>query len=152
MPGLIGGILGAVGEAAKIYTGIHQNHLANQINPQYTPYQTSPYAQKQLGLAEQLYSGRMFGAPELEKNILSTQAATLNNIGKNATDSSQALALGQLSQGQTNQAFNQLQTQEAQNKADLEAFTKSQEAYKASQLAMIEKEEELSRQRMAAIF
>jgi DNA-binding transcriptional regulator YiaG len=43
-------------------------------------------------------------------------------------------------------------TQEEQNARDLEAFTKSQEAYKASQIAMIEKEENLSRQRMAAIF
>jgi hypothetical protein len=55
-------------------------------------------------------------------------------------------------QQQQNEITTTQQTQEAQNKADLEAFTKSQEAYKASQLAMIEKEEELSRQRMAAIF
>ena len=117
--GLLGAGIGAIGEIGKIFSGIHQNHLANQINPQYTPYETSPYAQKQLGLAQQLYSGRMFGAGDLEKNILSGQASTLNNINRNATDSSQALALGQLSQGQTNQAFNQLQTQEAQNKYNL---------------------------------
>jgi uncharacterized protein with von Willebrand factor type A (vWA) domain len=44
------------------------------------------------------------------------------------------------------------QTQEEQNAKDLEAFTKSQEAYKTSQIAMINQEENLSRQRMAAIF
>lgn len=55
-------------------------------------------------------------------------------------------------QQQQNDIATTQQTQEEQNAKDLEAFTKSQEAYKASQIAMIEKEENLSRQRMAAIF
>lgn len=103
----------------KAIFGLHQNKLANQIHPEYHPYQTSPYAKQELGLAQQLFNGRMFGASNLEQNIFANQANYLNNVNRNATDSSQALALGGLAQGQTNNALQNLQTQEAQNKYDL---------------------------------
>lgn len=117
--GLIGGILGGIADVGKIIGGFSQNHEANQINPVYRPYEISPYAKAQLGLAQQLFNGRMFGASALEQNIANSQANYMANVGRNATDSSQALALGALSQGQTNNAYNDLQIKEAQNKYDL---------------------------------
>lgn len=108
--------LGVVGAGSKIISGIHQNHLANQIHPDYQAYQTSPYAKQQLGLAQQLFNGRMPGASQEEQNILGSQGNYLSDINRNATDSSQALALGGLSQGVTNNAFGNLQTKELQSK------------------------------------
>jgi hypothetical protein len=112
-------ILGGVSALAKIGGGIFQSAKANEIDPQYTPYQTSPYAKQQLSLAQQLYGGRLFGAPDLERNILASQSNYLNSVGRNASDSGQALLMGQLAQGQTNQNFQNLQIQEAQNKYNM---------------------------------
>lgn len=112
-------ILGGASALAKIGGGIFQSAKANEIDPQYTPYQSSPYAKQQLNLAQQLYGGRLFGAPDLERNILASQSNYLNSVGRNASDSGQALLMGQLAQGQTNQNFQNLQIQEQQNKYNL---------------------------------
>lgn len=111
--------VGAVTAGAKIYTGIKQNKLANQINPEFENYKTSPFANKQLGLANNFLNGRMAGAADQERNILSSQSQFLNNIQGNATDSGQALALGGLSQGVTNDAFNKLGIREQENKYNM---------------------------------
>jgi hypothetical protein len=108
--------LGVVGAGSKIISGIHQNHLANQIHPDWQQYQTSPYAKQQLGIAQQLFNGRMPGAAQEEQNILTSQNNFVNNAQRNATDSSQLLALGGLSQGGTNNALEQLGIQEARSK------------------------------------
>ncbi len=115
----IGATGAVVGAGAKIYTGLHQNSLANGIHPDYQAYQYNPYAKEQLGTAQQLFNGRMAGAGNLERNIASSQANQYANIGRNATDSSTALALGSAAQGQANSAYNNLQTKEAQNKYSL---------------------------------
>ena len=51
----------------------------------------------------------------MERNIYGNQANQLANVNRNATDASQALALGSAAQGQTNQAFQNLGTQEQQD-------------------------------------
>lgn len=79
-------------------------------------YQSNPLAAQQLAMAQNLYNGRMEGAASQERNIYQNQANTFNAVNKNATDSSQALALAGASQGQSNQAFAGLRQQEAQNK------------------------------------
>lgn len=112
-------ILGGISALSKIAGGLFQNAKANEINPQYKPYTVSPYAKQQLGLAQTMFGGRMFGAPELEQNILASQSNYLNSVGRNASDSGQALAMGQLAQGQTNQNFQDLQIQELQNKYNM---------------------------------
>lgn len=112
-------ILGGISALAKIGGGIFQNAQANKIDPQYKPYTVSPYAKQQLDLAKTMFGGRMFGAPELEQNILASQSNYLNNVNRNASDSGQALAMGQLAQGQTNQNFQDLQIQELQNKYNM---------------------------------
>lgn len=110
------GALGAAGAAFKAIQAIKQNSLANDINPNDPTYQVSPYAKANLGLAQSLYNGRMAGATDLQRNIQSNQATTLGAIDRNATSSSQALALAGATQGQSNAAMQNLQMNEAQNK------------------------------------
>ena len=92
------------------------NKALDQLLTQDPNYQQNPYAGQQLGIAQQLFNGRMAGASNLEKNIFTAQANTQGNINRNATDSSQALALGAAAQGQTDQSLQDLQTKEQQNK------------------------------------
>lgn len=112
----IGAGIGALGSIGKMIFGGKQRREARKINPIWQQYQTNPFAKQQLGLAQQMFGGRMAGAAEQERNILSNQANFNANIGRNATDSSQLLALAAAGQGQTNNAFQNLQIQEAQNK------------------------------------
>lgn len=121
MPALVilGLIAAAAGAAAKIKHGTQQGKEANTINPTYQPYQASESARMQLGAAQQLFGGRMAGAQAEENNIFANQAGTLNNVNQNATDSGQALQLGMLAQGQTNDALSGMQTKEQQNKYSL---------------------------------
>jgi len=117
--GAVMGILGQVGQVASLIganidAGKTRKHL-KKIGAQDPAYTTSPYAQQELGLANTLYNARMPGASAMERNIYQNQANTIGAINRNATDSSQALALAAGAQGQTNQAFNQLGIQEAQD-------------------------------------
>jgi hypothetical protein len=92
------------------------NKALDKLLTQEPTYESSKYPGMQLGLAQQLFNGRMAGAPQLEKNIFTAQANEQGNINRNATDSSQALALGAATQGQTDAALQGLQTKEQQNK------------------------------------
>jgi len=112
----IGAGIGALGSIGKMIFGGKQRRQGKMINPIFNQYKTNPYAKQQLGIAQQMFGGRMAGAAGLERNIFANQANNQSNINRNATDSSQALALGAAGQGQTNQALGDLQTQEAQNK------------------------------------
>lgn len=112
----IGAGLGIASSIGKFISGGKQVKESKKINPVFNQYQANPFAKQQLGIAQQLFGGRMAGAPELERNLFSSQANFMGNVGRNATDSSQALALGAASQGQTNEALSELQTKEAQNK------------------------------------
>ena len=78
-------------------------------------YTANPEAGKRLGMAQTLLNARMPGASAMERNIYGNQANQLANVNRNATDSSQALALGAAAQGQTNQAFQNLGVQEQQD-------------------------------------
>lgn len=115
----IGGILGGVADIGKIGLGIFQNSQANKIHPEYHAYETLPYAKSELGIAQQLFNGRMAGAADEERNIGASQANYLASAGRNATDSGQLLSLGSLSQGQSNDAYNKLGIEEQQSKYGL---------------------------------
>src|SRR5436190_13044555 len=117
--GPVGMALGGLGALGKIGFGIFQNHKANQIHPEYHQYSTSPYAQAELGLANQFLNGRMAGAADEEKNILASGANYNQSVERNATDSGQALALAGLGMGKTNDSLNQLGIQEQQNKQQM---------------------------------
>lgn len=117
--GILGGVLGGIADVGKFFTGLHQNHLANQIHPVFNQYQTSPYAKQQLGVANQLFNGRMAGAGALEQNIANSQANYVSGAQRNATDSAQLLSLAGQAQGQSNNAYQDLQTKELQNKYNM---------------------------------
>lgn len=114
--GIFGGPLGA-SLGGALGTGIEQMFDADAIKPQYTPYQISDAARQRLGMAQQLYNGRMAGAASQEQNIANNQANTINNAARGASNGAQLLALGGAAQGQSNKAYADLAAQEAQNKA-----------------------------------
>lgn len=110
--GLVGGIVGGVG---GLFGNRKSNRRLEDLIKQNPTYKQNPVAGQRLALAQQLLNARMPGAASLERNIFSNQANALGQINRNATDASQALALASASQGQTNQAFNQLGIQESQD-------------------------------------
>jgi hypothetical protein len=112
----IGAGISGISSLAKTIFGGKQQKLANKIKPQWNQYQTSPYAQRQLAMAQQLFGGRMAGAGAQEQNIFNNQATTQASINRNAGDASRAIALAGGVQGQTNEALGNLGMQEAQNK------------------------------------
>lgn len=114
---IVGGAMSTVGTIFNSIAGIKADKKLSKLletDPQYT---SSPYAANTLGMAQTLLNSRMAGAAAREKNLYGSQANTVANINRNATDSSQALALAAGAQGQTNQGFNDLQLQEGQDAA-----------------------------------
>lgn len=106
--GLIGGIGGIFGNKKS------QREL-NRLIGQDPRYTANPIAAQRMGLAQTLLNARMPGAAAGERNIYQNQANMMGNVNRNATDASQALALAAAGQGQSNQAFGNLATQEAQD-------------------------------------
>lgn len=96
----------------KAFQGIHQNNLANRIVVPDANYETSPYAIKMLDEANRIKDSRMKGQAEAERNIYGSQSNATGAIGRNATSGSQALALIAAINGNTNNAFNNLRSQE----------------------------------------
>ncbi len=115
-PAIIYGAIALAGAIAKGVKAHKQNKLARQINPNDPTYTPSPYAADNLGLAQSLYNGRMAGAADLQRNIEGSQGTAIGAINKNATNSSQALSLSQLAQGQTNESLGNLAIQESQDR------------------------------------
>lgn len=116
---MIGGItqtaMGTVGGIFSAIAGIKADKKLSSLIEKDPAYTVSPYAQDTLGLAKTLLNARMKGAVERERNIYGTQAGKIDNINKNATDSSQALALAAGVGGQTDAAFGNLQEMENQD-------------------------------------
>lgn len=115
MGALIGLGLGTVGAIGGLISSFGNNAKLDNLYKQDPAYKANPIAGQRLGLAQTLLNGRMPGATAMERNIYGNQANQLANVNRNATDSSQALALGASAQGQTNQAFQNLATQEQQD-------------------------------------
>lgn len=101
-----------VGAGVKIYTGLHQAHLAKQIHPTTNAQTDNPYLNAQLGTAKQLFNSQMPGTADEMKGIANAQGNFNANVQRNATDSSQALALASLGQGGANNAYQNLGQQE----------------------------------------
>lgn len=107
----VGG-LGAIGGIVNMFTSGGRLNKLLQSDP---TYQANPIASQRMGLATTLLNARMPGASAMERNIYGNQANQMANVNRNATDSSQALAMGAAAQGQTNQAFQNLGVQEQQD-------------------------------------
>lgn len=115
----VGAGLALANTAGKFISGMKQTKESKAINPVWKQYQTNPFAKQKLDISKQLFGGRMAGAPQLERNIFTAQANQMGNVSRNASDGSQALALGAAAQGQTNQSLSDLQVQEQQNKYNM---------------------------------
>lgn len=111
----VGGALGTVGTITSNLSGDKLRRALQNAKGTDPTYTESPYAADKLALAKQLINSRMPGAAVQERNIAQSQANTLANVNRNATDASQALALAAATQGQTNAAVNNLGQQEAQD-------------------------------------
>lgn len=106
--GLIGGIGKMIGRGKA-------NRQLDELLKKDPKYTANPEVANRLGLAKTLLNARMPGAASAERNIYGSQANTVANVTRNATDSSQALAVAAGVGGQTNQAFQDLGQNEAQD-------------------------------------
>ena len=130
-PFMIGGaITSGLGALGKVFSGIKQNKLANQINPFFQQYQENPLAKQNLAVNKNMFYGRMPGAQKAESNILQSQSNLFSNAQRGATDASQLLAVGSGLQGGTNEAFSNLAAAEGQSKAGL--LTNLGQAYRGA--------------------
>ncbi len=93
-----------------------QKKEARGINPVNTDYTGSTAINDLYHEGQNLYQGRMAGANEAENNILANGANTRAAIDRGATSGSQALAIAAGAQGQSDQSFQNLYQNEAQNK------------------------------------
>lgn len=80
------------------------NKALDQLLTQDPRYKQNPYAAQQLGLAKQMVADPSLGTRgQVERGIQTNNANFMGNVSRNATDSSQALALGAAGLGQSNQ-------------------------------------------------
>jgi hypothetical protein len=79
-------------------------------------YTRSKMPGMRLGLANQLFNGRMAGATDLQNNIFSNQASYQAGITRNATDASSAMSGLAAGLGMTDESLAGLQTKEKENK------------------------------------
>lgn len=112
---IIGGVFNTIAGAFKSRSDIRANKGINRLMQWDPKYEASPYAQNTLGLAQTLLNSRMAGVGRYEKGIYGNTANQIANINRNATDSSQALALAAGAQGSANDAFGNLQGMESQD-------------------------------------
>jgi hypothetical protein len=106
------GLIGGIGSMFGAKKSNRQLEKLMKLNP---AYKANPIANQRMGMAQTLLNARAPGAAAAERNIYQTQGNTMANINRNVTDSSQALAMGAATQGQTNQDFGNLQNAEAQD-------------------------------------
>ena len=106
-------IFGAIN---SLLQGKKQKKMAKAINPVNAVAEVNQPIQDLYAEGKNLYQGRMAGANQLEQNLLTNQANAMGSVNKNATSGSQALAVAAGLQGQTNQGFQDLQLNEAQDK------------------------------------
>lgn len=97
-------MFGAIQGIANIFRQKKANKALDQILSQDVRYQKNPFANTQLSLAQQMFGDPSLGTRnQVEKGIQTNNANFMGNVNANATDSSQALALGAAGLGQSNQ-------------------------------------------------
>lgn len=112
---IIPAVIAGVSAIAKMAHGIHQNNLAKKVVVPDANYADTGNKQ----LATQMFNAEMPGAEEARRNIQSNNANTMQAVGRNATDSSQALGVDAGAQAQTDQSFQNLALQEGQYKFNM---------------------------------
>lgn len=108
---------GSGGSSKKRYSAKHTMKTLDAMGNVDPLYGGSPYAQNTLGMAQTLLNSRMAGAAPRERNIQTSGGNVRAGIVRNATDSSQALAMMAATQGMEGQQYNDLAIQEGQDAA-----------------------------------
>jgi hypothetical protein len=97
MGSMIGGISGmamnTVGTIFGAVAGMKADKKLSKLLNENPSYTQSPYAKERYDLAKTLLNSRMAGAATMERGIQSAAGNAYGNIGRNTTDSSQALAM-----------------------------------------------------------
>lgn len=115
IPAAVGGVLGTVGTIGANLSGDKLRKKLNQAkntNPAYAP---STDVNKRMALANNFLNGRSLASLITERQLATAQNNQLNFINRNATDGSQALALGTATLGQTQGAIQDNAVREAQD-------------------------------------
>ncbi len=107
--------LGVIGGIGGLFASGSNNRSLSRLLSKDPTYTSNPIAAQRMGLASSLLNARMPGAAAAERNIYGSQANFMGQVNRNATDSSQALALAAAGQGQANQGFENLNQQENQD-------------------------------------
>lgn len=122
MPSGGGGLTGAlsagaagIGSAFGLINGIGQLLKAKRIHPERPEYEIPEETKQMLGLRQSLLNAGMPGEQQAKQDILTSQSNALGSLARGATDQSQYLGLLGAITGQTNNAFNNLETQRAAN-------------------------------------
>lgn len=110
---LASGLLSGVG---KTILGIKANAEANKIHPKDATYNTSPYAQNMLSAAQNAYYGQNPASVIQGQRTMGAQANALNTVQRGATDASQLIASASGIQSNTDNAFSDLRSKDAQEK------------------------------------
>jgi hypothetical protein len=112
--------LGAIADIGKFIFGNKQKKEANKINPVWQQYQTSPWAKQQYATANNAYLDPSLGMrPQAERQIQAAGANFNSFVGRNATDGSQALALGAAGLGKTDSDISGMNMDFMKNKIGL---------------------------------
>jgi len=106
---------GSGGSVNKPYSAKNTNRKLGEFAENDPKYGSSPFAANNLGLSQQLLNSRMAGAGARERNIQTSGANVRAGVGRNATDSSQALAIMAGTQGMEGQQYNDLAIMEGQD-------------------------------------
>ncbi len=109
--GLVASGLGGI---FKMIKGAKQNKLADKVVIPDVNYSVSPFAQRQLAEAERLKNAQMPGMQQAQQGILGSQANVLGGASRNASSGAQLLSMLAASQGQADNATNQLAGQQGQ--------------------------------------
>lgn len=105
---VVGGAMGTVGGIFGSIAGIKADKKLSKLIKEDPAYTSSPYAKERYDLAKTLLNSRMAGAATMERGIQSAAGNAYGNIGRNTTDSSQALAMMAGIQGQAGDQYTRL--------------------------------------------
>lgn len=107
---------GALSFLGKTALGIKSLHEAGKIHPKDATYNSSPYAQNMLSVAQNAYYGQNPASVIQGQRTMGTQANAMNTVQRGATDASQLIASASGIQSNTDNAFSDLRSKDAQEK------------------------------------
>lgn len=120
IPLAIPAALAGINAIGKFFSGAKQTKESKSINPVWQQYKSSPFAGQQLALAKQMFNDPSMGTRgDITRNLFSNNANFMDNVNRNATDASQALALGAAGLGQTNEDLSRANIGFMNNKANM---------------------------------